>query len=190
MIPLTQEQRELAENNRGLAWRVANQFHRPGRGEDARQELGAIALLALCEAAQGFDPARGYTFATYATIACRQAIQDERRSGGLIHTPCYLSHASNIGHRYRVHRDHVREAEHNPGLLADLVAPMASIVQQAEADELRDRVRRLPRKHRHIIERVIEGWTTTEIGHEMGCTRQHINDLVQAARARLRKVMK
>jgi len=177
----------MAEANRGLAWRVAGRFHRPGSGEDARQELGAIALLALCEAAQGFDASLGYTFGTYATQACVQAILDVRRSEGLIHTPRYLSHASHAGHRYQVHREHVRDAKYADAGLAGLAATAPGPVLQAEAGELRDTIRRLPWRQFYVLERKAEGWTNAEIGRAMGCTKQYIHDLFYVARARLRK---
>ncbi len=190
MGPMTSEQRELAEANQGLAWMVAHRFHRCEQGEDARQELGAIALLALCEAAQGFDEDLGYAFSTYATIACTQAIQEEKRSGGLIHVPIYLSRRGEAGHRYQVHREHVHKATHSPVLLASLTDPAASPLEQAKAIELRDRVRKLPGKLRYAMERSIEGWTNAEIGREMGFSNQYACDLIRMARARLRKMVK
>ncbi len=186
MGPLTQEQRERAEANQGLAWMVANRFHRKTQGEDARQELGAIALLALCQAAQGFDENRGYAFSTYAMMACKQAILDERQSGGPIHTPRYLSHKTNAGHRYRADREHIRDADFSTAPLANLSDPTPSQVEQAKATEIRERVQRLPQRERHIIERMIDGWDSTEIGLEMGITRERVRQLAQVARARLR----
>ncbi len=186
MGPMTQGQRELAEANRGLAWMVANRFHRKVQGEDARQELGAIALLALCQAAQGFDEHRGYTFATYACRACWLAIRDERRNGGLIPTPRYLTRRDGIGHRNQAHRDHIREAKFSAEPLGMCLASAASPLEQAEADEVRERVRKLPGKLRYAMERSIEGWTNAEISREMGYSKQYVYDLIQIARARLR----
>jgi len=170
MLPLTQAQRDLAEANQGLAWMVARRCHRPERGEDALQELRAIANLALCQAARGFNPELGFAFSTYAVQCCRQAIRDERCNGGLIPTPAYLGKRACVNHPYRPAREHVREASYSSTLL-DEQLDIGGPVQQAERDEFFDQVRDLPTRERWVIECLLDGWKVSEISKAMKCSR-------------------
>jgi RNA polymerase sigma factor (sigma-70 family) len=81
----------LIELHYGLILRLAGQFHCAGfEREDMIQE-GTLGLL---RALEGFDPARGCRFATYATYWIRQAIQRAiDRRGRMITLPVDLAHS-------------------------------------------------------------------------------------------------
>lgn len=49
-----------------------------------REELESVGMLGLVEAAARFDPSRGYTFETYASIRVRGAVLDELRKLDLL----------------------------------------------------------------------------------------------------------
>ena len=67
-IKLTDDQQQLAADNRGLAFHIAGKFR--NHGVD-REDLESEALAALCRAAAFFDPSRGVKFSSY---ACRAII--------------------------------------------------------------------------------------------------------------------
>lgn len=62
----------LVEPNLRLAYREANRYGR--RGGMTNDELASEAVLALWEAAQSFDPARGFKFSSYAVPSIRRAL--------------------------------------------------------------------------------------------------------------------
>ena len=63
--PLTAERKALAEQWTGLVVWAVNEWH-PDAKWHARDELKSIASLALVEAAERYDPARGVQFNTFA----------------------------------------------------------------------------------------------------------------------------
>lgn len=64
--PLTDAQRELVEAHLDWATSGAHKYHRISQGRYTLDELTSAAHHALCLAAQRFDPARGFSFKTYA----------------------------------------------------------------------------------------------------------------------------
>ncbi len=186
--PLTPEQSARVAANLGIAGMVATQYHRRECGLDAKDELTAVALLALCRAAQWYEPARGFAFSTYAHHCCRQAILHEFGDNGLIPTPRYLRRQANVDHPYRPARDRIRAATRSEIPLDELIdrSQATDPVHQAELHELHDRIRRLPGRERYATERTLEGWTGREIGRELGCTKQQVANILASARDRLR----
>ncbi len=87
MHRLTNEQRTLADENRGLAasaaFKIWNRDHRRSDINDLKQ----AAMLGLCEAALSFDVGIGVSFATYASKACYNAALHEVVTQGVIHRP-------------------------------------------------------------------------------------------------------
>jgi RNA polymerase sigma factor (sigma-70 family) len=75
--PLTDEQRGLATRYLPLARSLARRVERSWAAE--REELEAVAYLALVEAAGAFDPRWQVSFATYARLRIRGALSDFRR---------------------------------------------------------------------------------------------------------------
>jgi RNA polymerase sigma factor (sigma-70 family) len=71
MPPLTDAERDMVTANTGLISKVLQLRHTPEhQWEDAYQD----GMFGLMRAAQKFDPAKGFTFATYAVFWIRQAV--------------------------------------------------------------------------------------------------------------------
>lgn len=79
--PLTDDERERVEANRGLVGMVV--FRWMKLSEDVAEDAIQDGMLGLMRAAQLYDPDRGFTFSTYAMAWIRQNIQRgrERREG-------------------------------------------------------------------------------------------------------------
>ena len=74
--PLTEEQQRLVSDNYEMVGRAVSVFCRKGLGYGvAYDELESEALLAICEAAQGFDPRRGVDFRVYGFSAIFGALR-------------------------------------------------------------------------------------------------------------------
>lgn len=71
---LTPEQAAIVEANTALVWWVVNRWHSKASDDD-KEEKVADGMLGLIRAAQLFDPAKGFTFSTYATNWIRATIQ-------------------------------------------------------------------------------------------------------------------
>lgn len=75
--PLTDEQRETADANRGLVCRIARRYYKPGLDLDDLVQAGHFGLF---NAVKKFDPARGYQFSTFAwKPICWAVIKESRR---------------------------------------------------------------------------------------------------------------
>ncbi len=186
MTPLTPQQSDLAEANRGLAWMVARQFHRRYSGENALQELMSICLLSLCYAARTYDPGLGFAFSTYAVRCCKQAIRDERQCNGLIPTPHYLKTRASVGHRFREARDRVHDAKFSEICPDHIDINFSSDpVLRAERDELVERIDHLPDLERLVAQRIIAGDSCSEIGRQTGHSRYKVLDVLHRVREKL-----
>lgn len=75
--PLTPGQRELADRYVPLARKLARPLRRSYRRDG--DDFEGVALLALVEAAQSFDPSRNVKFATFARYRIWGALRDEQR---------------------------------------------------------------------------------------------------------------
>lgn len=71
----TDDHWQMAVDNHGLVWRHVNRLQPP---EHVRDDMYQDGLLGLVRAAMKFDPAKGYTFATYADAWIINAIQRGR----------------------------------------------------------------------------------------------------------------
>lgn len=87
-IPLTPEQKTLAERNLGFAGSVAARYSRStGMPYD---EAFQLACLGLCSAARLYDPSKG-KFTTYAFAWCRVFILREYRENTIVHVPRHVT---------------------------------------------------------------------------------------------------
>lgn len=99
---LTEEQRQLAAENVGLAYAVVWRCFRDSI-LIPMDDLQGIALLSLCRAALDFDPSRGVPFCTHAWAQIKRGILDELRRAqafrsriekrGFQYVACYMKHA-------------------------------------------------------------------------------------------------
>jgi len=78
--PLTEDQKRLAAENFGLAYKAADLVMKNAPPYIDRDDLAQAATFALFRAAKRFDPTRGWKFSTYATRSCiREAAQELER---------------------------------------------------------------------------------------------------------------
>jgi len=168
---MTADQQALAEAHRGIAGMVAGRYARHLHCSDAQPELFGVACLALCLAAQRFDPRRGFAFSTYASQCCTHAVVDALRVSSLVTVSKWMGRLAQADHRYQPMRTMARRPVLGGGTLLGRIDPDANPVHQAELREMRDRIRGLPARERYAIERVLDGWTQREIGAAMGLGR-------------------
>ncbi len=97
-VPLTSDQQDLVVANMPFARWVAKRsgWH---CGRETRRDLTQTANLALCRAAQHFDPNIGVPFAAYARSACERAVRDEMNERlGVVALPRWLFRKEGRGH--------------------------------------------------------------------------------------------
>jgi RNA polymerase sigma factor FliA len=70
---------DLVRNNLPLVWYLVAEIGSKLPGHVDRDDLGSAGLMALAQAARGFDAARGVPFARFAAMRIRGAIIDELR---------------------------------------------------------------------------------------------------------------
>ena len=63
----------IVTGNMGLVRKVAHRF--TVKSSELYEDLEQVGVIGLCKAVDGFDPTRGYTFATYAVPKIRSEIQ-------------------------------------------------------------------------------------------------------------------
>ena len=89
--PMTSEQQQLAVDNMKLATHIADRYRRAfatgGRNREAdldagKDEAEGVAFVALCLAAQSWDPNRGIPFGKYAPSRIDWALQNELKRLG------------------------------------------------------------------------------------------------------------
>ncbi len=86
-IRLTNEQRDLAGRNMGLAGHAAKLVWHRGHQRSEIKDLTQAAMVGLCNATRTYDPSKGIKFSTYAGKACYTAALDEAVTQGVIMLP-------------------------------------------------------------------------------------------------------
>ena len=169
----------LYANNQRLVSLCLKQFS--SLSADAREDAYGAALLGLWSAAQGFDPAKGFQFSTYATRTIRgfilRHLRDERQQRRL---PC-VSLETPVGHG---------ESE-----LADLLAdeqaekPGQMLLDEAGFEAL---LSRLPAGRGQLAQaavlRAVYGGDAAlpDVADAWGVSRQRVHQVHAAALARLK----
>lgn len=179
--PLSETQRELAERYLPLARAMAHRFARTFLA--GRDDFQASACLALVEAAQAFDAAKGVDFSTFARLRIRGALIDARRGflcdgwrGSVEFTPRFQPLEADSEARGRCVGAHGEE-------------PVGASLELH--DDVEYWLRRLPKRHavafRHIY---LDGMTQEETAELMGfskaaMSRMHRETLLWVQQARL-----
>jgi RNA polymerase sigma factor (sigma-70 family) len=144
-------------------------IQRQGGGDIPYEEALQAGRIGLWRAIQGYDPARGTTFSTYAWVAIYRGI----------------------------HRRAKELSRDTDGWLQDLSAsggmpdPVEGIDRERTHDALHDLVNRLPQRLGWVIVRRYGLWgeapcTLKELGKEMGLSGERVRQLQQEALAWLR----
>ena len=142
------ERNALVEEHQAYARLVANTLYRRSpavRAVGDREDVYQIGLLGLIDAAERFDPARGFQFKTYALPRIRGQILDAARGGAMVKVP---RSAQLRGEPIGICRQFGATVER--GDPADLRRQVPAADQIAEAArperlELRDEIRQLLR---------------------------------------------
>jgi RNA polymerase sigma factor (sigma-70 family) len=101
--PLNAAQQRLVQDNMRLACWLARQAGR-NANTSRMPDLIQTAIMAMCRAAQRWDPARGIAFGTYASPACRRAVRDDINEHlDVIDLPRWLFRKDGVGHPLQVH---------------------------------------------------------------------------------------
>ncbi len=143
------------------------------------EDLVSEAFLALCRAADMWDPERG-AFSTYAVVAI---------NNWLINV-CKLDRASIRNELDTLSLDTpVGEAEEERlmDLLPDQGRGIEDVVlSRSLADDLRAAVRELPDRDREVMTALIQGETPSDLARAFGCSRQRIEQIQSRAYRRLK----
>jgi RNA polymerase sigma factor (sigma-70 family) len=143
------------------------------------EDLVSEAFLALCRAADMWDPARG-AFSTYAVVAI---------NNWLINV-CKLDRASIRSELEMLSLDTPvgeTEEERLMDLLPDQGRGLEDLVlSRSLADDLRAAVRDLPERDRQVMTALIQGETPSELARAYGCSRQRIEQIQSRAFRRLK----
>lgn len=76
---MTTEQEKLVERNLRLVGHTLRKYYPKDLPIGDRDDVWQIGCMGLCKAAMTFEPAKGFTFATYAVKCIRTEIQHELR---------------------------------------------------------------------------------------------------------------
>jgi len=176
-VPLTEEQKQFAEANLGIAKWWANkmlpryQFFKTMLEED---DVISIGYAAICRAAQGFDPSKGIKFSTYAQRCIFQAVCDQARRAQFIRKPLspeplpfkYVSQNIQKNEPYYDDRAIMEERDSNE-LLSKKVSRC---------------LRLLSKRHREIlIRRCMKGETLKQVGERIGVTKERVRQIQEDA---------
>ncbi len=91
-LRLTQEQRKLVDQNRGLAHRMttlAYENNTLARCWGTLEDLVQEGMVVLCRAAKNYEPERGIKFSTYACNAIGFELWKKLNYYQMIHVPEY-----------------------------------------------------------------------------------------------------
>lgn len=156
-------------------------------------DLVGAGWIGLLQAAEGYNPARGVQFTTYAIALVRGAIQEalrrwdfvprrerERMKREAVQAPLLLSlDAPGAGCESGTLGEHLPDPA--PG-------PEARLLEDCTRTTLRQAMERLPKREQQILRlRYGRKRTFREIGQQMGLTEQRVHQLHRISLTRLRQ---
>ena len=163
---------ERVEDHIGLATSVARRYVRRNVPTEDTEEY-AEALMAIHKAAEDYDPDNeaGATFATYASMLARWAICNlytKRREFEESMSQMDMNrYGVPVGPQTDTMWEEEEENEHE--------------VAAAEMAIVKDHLSVLTDDHRRVMELLLEGKSGTEIGKELGVSRQRVSVIRNAA---------
>jgi RNA polymerase sigma factor (sigma-70 family) len=165
MRKLTPEQQRLAADNVGLAYQFASKNSPPG-GMDY-EEWESECLLRLCLAAGTYRPEMGWKFSTYA-VRCLQS--------GWCHVQVHNTREMRDYRRRLTIGEmdvHIRDRSEKGACLNEVRAQLDALLA------------RLPERERLVLRGRANGKFLTEIGRELGITRERVRQIQERALFRL-----
>src|SRR5438552_4558825 len=159
--------------------RFLSRYRIPGVLGLDTEDLVSEAFLALCRAAEMWDPERG-AFSTYAVVAI---------NNWLINV-CKLDRAS-IRTEIEVLSLDTPVGEAEEERLGDLLPDQGRgledmVLSRSLADDLRAAVRELPDRDRAVMTALLQGETPSDLARAYGCSRQRIEQIQSRAFRRLK----
>lgn len=172
---LNKQQQELAEKNHDLIYWYTNK-----RGLDLDEYYGDLAI-ALCRAAYHYDESSGASFSTYAVASMdntvKKMIQKKART---------IEATENILTTEWEYENYDDE----PFTLGDMIQdPNVDLEGYVVTNILVEEfVKSLSERYRFILKSLLSGKTQAEIGHELGVSRQCVNQILLRIRSAWREV--
>jgi RNA polymerase sigma factor (sigma-70 family) len=171
----------LIEANMRLApygvQRFLGRYHIPAAISLDSDDLLSEAFLALCQAAESWDPARG-TFATYAVAAIQNRLLKV----------CRLERGSPIADVEFISLD-APVGEGDERRLEDVLATSESPEERLGDTtrlEVQQAIAELPERDRHVVLGVMAGSSAASIARGCGCSPQRVRQIQMRAYHRLR----
>lgn len=187
--PMTQAQRELAVKYiplaKSIAWRFRVDF--PAYADDFLD----VALLAVCEAAESFDPSKAASFATFARHRIWGAIRDLQRSmvpKGLGRVDCLRCDGP---HEEPIVSSVNLDMEERGAVLN--TTPDDPVGSELESAEEFDRLMRLlPRKETAALTALYCSGDAnqSDVARALGCSKSRASYLIKSAHDQLRYQLK
>lgn len=186
--PLTDDQRDQVEANRGLAYEYGRRMHKGYRWL-CEEDVIQAALLGLCRAVRCHDPVKG-TLSTIASHHMRNAVQRLVRDSSEIQTPAYTFCKYRCGVTKNIERARaVRKMHRLPSTMLASIAVKQAVDEEDLAD-IRRAVEGLADKHKEVVTRYVMGGETLKaIGKDWGCTKENVRRHKLNALARLREAL-
>lgn len=174
---LTDEQKQLVEDNMRLVYKVATEVY---QGVYEYDDLVQMGSLGLCLAAIDYDPDKGVAFSTFATTCIKRAI---------------FRHNQIMTKKKRDHRleaysldelAHMRRGDDFSTHLDELVG-YGTVEDTVIAHELIGVVNGLRKQRRDVLWAHMRGCTLAEIGQEFGFSRARAGQILYDAKRDMRE---
>jgi RNA polymerase sigma factor (sigma-70 family) len=183
-IGMTKTREQLVTENMRLApycvKRFTSRYRIPSMLGLDHEDLISEAFIALCRAADMWDPNRG-AFSTYAVVAIQNWLINVCKLDrvGIRNEVEVLSLDSPIGES---------EEERLMDLVPDSGPQLEdTVINRRLASELHLAVEQLPEKDRRVITGLLRGDNPAELARAFGCSRQRIEQIQSRAYRRLRQ---
>jgi RNA polymerase sigma factor (sigma-70 family) len=168
MMRLTDEQRRVVADNHNLIYDMLN------RNNWSIDEYYDVAAIGLCRAAVGFDPAKGFTFSTYAGKVIINAVLCEQRK-------------SMTAMRQGVTVSFDDPIPYTKGelTLGDMIAGGTEPQDTALCNAAEAAIEKLKPKERMVLRLTMAGYRQVEIAAMTGVSRAYISHVLADARRNL-----
>lgn len=170
---MTKQQRELIENNIGLAKYTAKKFHTMPLEMD---DIYSAAYLGLVKAAEKFDEGRAVSFSTFACRVMENEIKMLWRREKKYDTLCYL--------------DASIDADQGEGTFKDTIPdPFNHYLWPEQLFDMQRGVTQLKRNERRLLNLLIENpeLTQKECAERMNRSQPQVSRLLKGIREKLRQ---
>lgn len=168
----------MIEENILLAYYVTGKWKDKTRDYD---ETLSCCLLGLVKAARGFDEARGYAFATFATKCMENEILMYLRKQSKVYKHeelfCSLIHTKDTGEEYNVAEETLLEDRANNNIEEWIEHEVMKIT-------LRKALMKLKPRERQILFDYANGLTQREISQRYGLSQSYISRIIQCCRTK------